>query len=126
MINFDEIFESYRLEDAGQGTNSLPSDDPIHARESVSGVSGSAHSSLIPQSPASDTKDTLTATKNQRKRQRATQRQVYSTEHLRLAQEHELELRRMELDARAAELKLARAHERWMKECELGLLDQTH
>lgn len=122
------------MEDTGQGTSGLTRDDSIHPRESVSGVSGlsgSAHFSLVPRSLASDTKDTLrwlTETKNQRKRQRDTECQIYPTERLRLTHEHEMEMKRMEIDARAAELharaaelELGRAHERWMKECDLGL-----
>ncbi|MCJ1461409.1 hypothetical protein MMC07_000006 [Pseudocyphellaria aurata] len=55
--------------------------------------------------------------KNNRKRQRDTDIQDQTTKQLRLTHQHKITLKRMELNIKAAE----RAHERWMKEVDLGM-----
>lgn len=102
------------MEDAGGGTDGITIDSSIDftiqstQRRSVSVPSDSIQSSLAPRKHVSDLNGTL---------KRDTEIQTQITERLRLTQKHEMEMKRMELQARAAEM----AHERWMKECELGL-----
>lgn len=74
----------------------------------------------MPRKRAPDLNDTLKSlieVKNKRKRQRDTEIQDQTTKRLCLTHQHEINMKQMELEARAAE----RAHERWMKECDLGL-----
>ena len=77
--------------------------------------SGSASRKRAPD--LNDTLRSMIEIKNDQKRQRDVDIQDQTTKRLCLTQQHEIELKRIELDVKAAE----RAHERWIKEFDQGM-----
>ncbi|MCJ1464082.1 hypothetical protein MMC07_002694 [Pseudocyphellaria aurata] len=104
---------------AAGGTQNNPV-DLVQSTPGENVVTPSGSPGLVSRKRAPDLNDTLKSLiemKNSRKRQRDTDIQDQTTKRLRLTHEHEIALKRMELNAQAAE----RAHERWMKELDLGM-----